>query len=71
MARETVSLKTGLAERQSYADKVDAMRQLREAPRLMSGERGLSMEALEKLANYLDLEIIVRPRRRKGQNHVA
>lgn len=37
--------------------------------RLMSGERGLSIEALETLADYLGLEIIMRPkrRRRKGR----
>ena len=35
--------------------------------RLMSGERGLSIEALERLADYLELEIVIRPkRRRKG-----
>ena len=33
--------------------------------RLMSGERGLSIEALERLAEYLGLEIILRPKRRK------
>lgn len=33
--------------------------------RLMSGERGLSIEALELLADYLGLEIIIRPGRRK------
>ena len=32
--------------------------------RLMSGERGLSIEALEKLAKHLKLEIIIRPKRR-------
>ena len=37
--------------------------------RLMSGESGLSIEALEKLADHLKLEIIIRPkgrRRKKG-----
>ena len=33
--------------------------------RLMSGERGLRIEALERLADYLGLEIIIRPKRRK------
>lgn len=33
--------------------------------RFMSGERGLSIEAIEKLAECLDLEIIVRPRSNK------
>jgi plasmid maintenance system antidote protein VapI len=31
--------------------------------RLVSGERGLSIEAAETLADYLDLEIIIRPKR--------
>ena len=36
--------------------------------RLMSGERGLSIESLEHLADYLGLEVILRPkRRRKGR----
>ena len=35
--------------------------------RLMSGERGLSVETVEKLANYLGLEIICRPRRRQSK----
>jgi transcriptional regulator with XRE-family HTH domain len=37
--------------------------------RLMSGERGLSIEALERLADYLGLEVTIRPkgRRRKGK----
>jgi predicted XRE-type DNA-binding protein len=33
--------------------------------RLMTGERGLSIEAYELLADYLDLEIIVRPKNRR------
>jgi transcriptional regulator with XRE-family HTH domain len=33
--------------------------------RLMSGERGLSVESIEILADYLGLEIIVRPKRRQ------
>lgn len=33
--------------------------------RLMSGERGLSIEAAEKLAETLGLEIIIRPVKRK------
>ena len=32
--------------------------------RLMSGERGLSIATLEQLAEYLDLEIVIRPKRR-------
>ncbi len=36
--------------------------------RLMSGERGLSTETLECLTEYLGLEIVIRPkRRRKGK----
>lgn len=36
--------------------------------RLMTGEAGLSIEALERLADYLGLEIIIRPKRqRKGK----
>ena len=37
--------------------------------RLMTGECGLSVEALERLADYLKLEILIRPkgRRRRGQ----
>lgn len=32
--------------------------------RLVSGERGLSIESAERLADYLGLEIIIRPKRR-------
>lgn len=35
--------------------------------RLLSGERGLSVDAAERLADYLGLTIIVRPRQRKGR----
>lgn len=37
--------------------------------RVMSGERGLSIDALERLADYLGLEITMRPkqRRRRGR----
>ena len=36
--------------------------------RLMSGERGLSIDTLERLADYLGLEIVILPkRRRKGR----
>jgi len=36
--------------------------------RLLTGERGLSIAALETLADYLGLEIVMRPkRRRKGR----
>ena len=33
--------------------------------RLMSGERGLGVDMLERLAAYLGLEIIIRPKRRR------
>lgn len=33
--------------------------------RVMSGERGLSIDALERLADYLELEIIIRSRHRR------
>lgn len=36
--------------------------------RLMSGERGLSIEAAEVLAEYLELEIIIRPKKRRKRN---
>lgn len=32
--------------------------------RLVRGERGLSFDAAERLADYLGLEIVVRPKRR-------
>jgi len=37
--------------------------------RLMSGERGLSIDTLERLADYLGWEITIRPkqRRRRGR----
>jgi DNA-binding phage protein len=40
--------------------------------RLMSGERDLRVETLERLSHYLDLEIIIRPRRRQpGKRQVS
>lgn len=33
--------------------------------KFMSGERGLGIETLERLAEYLSLEIIIRPKRRR------
>jgi len=33
--------------------------------RLMRGERGLSIEGIERLAEYLGLEITIRPKRRR------
>ncbi len=35
--------------------------------RLMSGERGLRIDTVQRLAEYLGLEIIVRPKRRKAK----
>ena len=35
--------------------------------RLMSGERGLSVEMLERLAPHLGLEIVIRPAKRRGR----
>jgi transcriptional regulator with XRE-family HTH domain len=36
--------------------------------RLLSGKRGLNAETIERLAKYLRLEIVIRPRRtRKGR----
>lgn len=35
--------------------------------RMLSGERGLSVDTLERLADYLGLELVIRPRtKRKG-----
>jgi transcriptional regulator with XRE-family HTH domain len=33
--------------------------------RLVNGETGLSVESIERLADYLGLEIVVRPKRRR------
>jgi len=36
--------------------------------RLLSGERGLNSDTIERLADYLGLEIVIRPKRtRKGK----
>lgn len=35
--------------------------------RLMSGESGLGVESVEKLAEYLGLDIIIRPKRRRAK----
>ena len=35
--------------------------------RFMSGERGLPMKTLDRLADYLGLEIVVRTKRKKGK----
>jgi transcriptional regulator with XRE-family HTH domain len=34
--------------------------------KLMKGEAGLSLERIEQLADFFDLEIIIRPRKRKS-----
>jgi transcriptional regulator with XRE-family HTH domain len=34
--------------------------------KLMKGQAGLSLESLEKLADYLGLEIVIRSKRKKG-----
>ena len=34
---------------------------------LMAGTKGLSIETLERLVKYLGLEIVIRPKRRKGR----
>lgn len=35
--------------------------------RLMSGERGLRIDTVQRLAHYLGLEIIIRPKRRRAK----
>ncbi len=35
--------------------------------RLLSGERGLNSETIEQLADYLELEILIRPKRTKKE----
>lgn len=36
--------------------------------RLLSGERGLNTDTIERLADYLELEIVIRPKQtRKGR----
>ncbi len=37
--------------------------------RLMSGECGLSIDALETLADYLGMEILMRPKRRRQKGN--
>ncbi len=34
---------------------------------LMAGTKGLSIEALERLANYLGLEVVARKKQKKGK----
>lgn len=53
---------SGLTRYQIAKDTGIAQSQL---SRLVNGERGLSVEAIERIAHYLDLEIVIRPRRRK------
>lgn len=53
---------SGLTRYQIAKDTGVAQSQL---SRLVNGERGLSVEAIEQLAHYLDLEIVIRRKRRK------
>lgn len=53
---------SGLTRYQIAKDTGIAQSQL---SRLVNGERGLSVEAIEQLAHYLDLEIVIRHKRRK------
>lgn len=54
VTRYRISVDTGIAESQ--------------LSRLMSDDGGLSIESFELLADYLELEVIVRPKRkRKGK----
>ena len=39
--------------------------------RLVSGERAVSFESAEKLADYLGLEIVLRPKRRAPNNRTG
>ena len=50
-SRYNIAKATGIAESQ--------------LSRLMSGETGLNVDTLEKLAAHLGLEIIIRPKRRQ------
>ncbi len=55
-------LKSGLSRYRIAKDTGIGQPQL---SRLMTGERGLSIEAIERLADYLELQIVVRPKQRK------
>lgn len=35
--------------------------------RLLRGERGLSVEGVERLVDHLGLEVVIRPKRAKGR----
>jgi transcriptional regulator with XRE-family HTH domain len=37
--------------------------------RFMRGERGLTLKALDRLADFLELEIVVRPKRRRKRSN--
>lgn len=52
-SRYRIALDTGIAQSQ--------------LSRLMSGEQGLSVETMERLAEYLGLEIVIRPQHRKDK----
>ena len=36
--------------------------------KLMKGEAGLSLESLDRLVDYLELEIVIRPKRRSKRS---
>ena len=51
-----------------YAIAKDAGVARSQLSRLLSGERGLNSDTIERLADYLGLEIVIRPKRtRKGR----
>ena len=52
VSRYRIAIETGISESQ--------------LSRLVSGERGLSIDTAERLAEYLGFEIVIRPKRRKG-----
>jgi len=54
-SRYRISKETGIAEGQ--------------LSRLMSKQRGLSIEALERLLDYLGLEVVIRRSRKKGKRY--
>ncbi len=56
------------SERTPYAIAKGAGVARSQLSRLLSGERGLNSETIEKLAEHLGLDIVVRPKRtRKGR----
>jgi len=60
------AIETGKKTRYAISKETDISES--QLSRLMSGERGLSIEALERIADCLGLEILIRPRKkRKGR----